>query len=309
MLLATNFVTQSSLTFRASLRAAIIPMGPATPYADWRIAAGIAAVAEIRTVPGYSARYRLHGSNMVLGANSLQTATNHRKEIGWRRWMMTHLAEDETVTAVQLRRAITDLGWGIREAMLHFGLQARAIDALAPRPAVLGVPGPAKTRRSRAALARFVADPLDGAAAIDLEVALVLEGRHAETPQPPLAALAHRPRLTLTRLSTLLNAPEVAERFARETAAGESDTLLVLAPAEADLSELFALAQASPAIGDPRSDVNVMCEPRTPYAQALLADWAHSRLCAELPDSPYAALPLHELAGPAELAEPTPATA
>src|SRR5579875_780429 len=79
--LGRNFVSGGATTFRAELLPAVLPMGEETAYPDWRIAACVAAVAEIRYDPESANRYRSHGANMSLGSDQAAQLRIQRLEL------------------------------------------------------------------------------------------------------------------------------------------------------------------------------------------------------------------------------------
>jgi hypothetical protein len=295
-LIRRNFVTTSAITFRASLLPAILPMGPETAYPDWRISACVAAVAEIRRDAGLAGRYRSHGENMSFNRGIERELQLQRGELPWRRWMMSHLAGDDSVTLAD------------RMAMLqawHQALVAATLGADEPVRMILpGPPGPgpcAARTISEELLHRFVDDPLDGATALELEVALVREARTAPAPgppSPPLIELDTRARVTLASLEQVIARPGLLEAFARETSARGDETVVVLAPSEADVQPLVELVECSSLLSADECDIRVLTTPSTTPAWRLLGARAHASLDEDpaLTGGPVLGLPRHPAA-------------
>jgi hypothetical protein len=304
-LLGRNFVSGGATTFRAVLLPAILPMGAETAYPDWRIGACVAAVSEIHFDPASANRYRSHGANMSLGSDRAAQLKIQRGELPWRRWMMAHLAADESVSTEDVRAALGAWRWGITVAAAGFDGPVR--DLLLAPPAEIA-PLPAGTPHSRELLRRFAADPFDGALAIELEVALMREAS-ASPPGPPLITLTTRSRVTLVSLADSLARPELLGAYARRTLGSDEDTLLVLAPARADLRPLVALVDGDELLGAEDCDIQVINEPVTTPARRLLAARAHALLGSLRTSSmnggiesdggvedPYAGLEIHSAA-------------
>lgn len=297
-LLGRNFVSGGASTFRSSLLPAIRPIGTDAAYPDWWIAACIAAVAEIAHDDAVSNRYRHHGANMGLRATPERQVEIHRLELGWRRWMMWHLADDDTVTVDDVREALDWWRVGLRTAASGEPLGAAAL--------LEGDPGAAKNvlRQikvsdagapvAKALLRALSRDPFDGAIAVDLEVALMREASLPAAPSsPPLIGLESRTKLTIGWLGDLLSNPELLLGFAVQARRDCDATLAVLAPRGADLNPLIALAQSDERIRDEDCDITVLTEPATTPARALLAARACARLTAGPSPEPYSSLPVH----------------
>ena len=301
-LLAGNFVSGGASTFRASLLPAVCPIADAAAYPDWWIAAGVAAVAEIGTAPGIANRYRYHGANMSLGSGADAQPRIQRIELPWRRWMLTHLVEDDTVSVADLRGA-----WGAwRSGLLTAGsVSAESVRGLLEvdrAGALAALDGVASARAggraSRALLRALACDPFDGALALDLELALARDAQFPVVPAPPpLASVPTRSAVTLAWLDELLARPGVLRAYARAAVSDSDGTLLVLAPRGADLSDLVSLVESEPLLDDDCCDITVLPEPATTPARSWLAARASSRL-TETGDDAYAALPAHDAAQP-----------
>ncbi len=304
-LIRDNFVSGGAATFRASLLPAICPIDPDAAYPDWWIATNIAAVAEITYDPVNANRYRYHGANMGLGADRPALLAIERRELPFRRWIMWHLIDDDTVTIHDV--GATLVRW--RAAVVHSGLSreggvrqiipvdppaaAQALDAAAARPG-----GPPRCKGLLRALSR---DPLDGAISADLETELmratVEPGAAAALANvvapPPLIVLETRPALTLAWLDDVLAQPQLLAAYAAQSAADEHATLTILAPAGADLEPLITLVGSDPLLNDERCDIQVLTEPGSTPARRLLAARACARLASGESPEPYRELPLH----------------
>lgn len=122
-LLAGNFVSGGACTFRASLLPVLLPIDPAAAYPDWWIAANIAAVAEIVTVPGCANRYRDHDSNMGLGTGAAGLDRALVREVPWRQWMLRNLTRTPGLTADDLRGAVVSWRYSLQHALNVTGAQ------------------------------------------------------------------------------------------------------------------------------------------------------------------------------------------
>jgi glycosyltransferase involved in cell wall biosynthesis len=298
-LLAGNFVSGGASTFRSSLLPALRPIADDAAYPDWWIAACVAAVAEITHDCASANRYRFHGENMGLGSGPEYQAVIQRRELAWRRWMMWHLVDDDTVTAEDVRVAL---------GAFKFGLMAAATSAEGGARTLLDVDRAAAARvrgseasagafalRSKQLLRALSRDPFDGALAIDLEVAAIRDAQQHQQPAPPappLISLQARSRLTIAWLDELLSTPGLLRGFGEEALADDDCTLAVLAPRGADLQPLIRLAESDPVVGDERCDITVITEPLTTPARRLLVDRASSRLTLADSAEPYGVLPL-----------------
>jgi glycosyltransferase involved in cell wall biosynthesis len=298
-LLAGNSVSGGSATFRASLLPALHPIATDAAYPDWWLAACIAAVAEIGVVPGIGNRYRYHGANMGLGSGIEDQPKIQRNEIPWRRWMLWHLIDDETVTARDVEAALRSWRFGLLAAATAEPAGARAlleIDREGAELALRAAPPAGAGGRpvaSKALLRALTRDPFDGAIAVDLEVALAREAQlPVVDPPPPLATLTTRPRLTVAWLEEVLATPALLHEFGAR--AGEDETLAVLAPPGADLAGLIALVETDPRLSGEGCDITVLAEPATTPARALLASRARARLSAATSPAPYDGVAVHE---------------
>jgi glycosyltransferase involved in cell wall biosynthesis len=297
-LVKDNFVSGGACTFRASLLPAICPISPDAAYPDWWIATCIAAVAEITYDPRISNLYRYHGANMGLGADRRHVLDIERRELPFRRWMMANLIDDETFSVRDV--ANTLLRW--RQALVHSGLSTEggSVRDLVPRDPEGAAPalaaafehevGPDRCKALMRALSR---DAFDGAIWTDLEVALLAVGDVPAAAPPPLIALDTRPQLTLAWLPELLAAPELLRAFAEDSIVAGDCTLVVLAPAQSDLSPLIALVGSDPLLSDDRCDLQVLTAPATTPGRRLLAARACARLTLADSPAPYGDLAVH----------------
>jgi hypothetical protein len=292
-LLGNNFISGGASTFRASLLPALHPIAEEAAYPDWWIAACVAAVAEIVNDTAIANRYRSHDANMGLGASPARAAEIYRHELTWRRWMMRHLVDDDSVSPGDMHAALQAWNMGLATAAAGAGVSARellepgASGVLAARAGV-GLPD------SRTLMRAFSCDPFDGALAVDLTVALHREAQQAvPAPSAPLIAFEARPRLTLAWLDELTARPELLRAFAAETADDGDATLGVLFPRGADLSSLVALVESDELASREGCDITALPEPVTPPARALLAARACARLGEGDASAPYSDLPVH----------------
>jgi len=278
-LLAGNFVSGGASTFRASLLPAIHPIADDAAYPDWWIAATIAAVAEIDHVPGCANLYRYHGANMGLGSGAEDLHRILGKEIPWRRWMLRHLVHDPTVSAAHLRAAFNSWEHGLVSAALGAGLapsdvatataqeRERSVEIAAAGAAALRAGDP--DRAARLLLNAIGEDPWNGAARLDLEIALQ---QAASLPAPGAAPmLATGTRVTLAAAADLLAAPDLLATYARETPAGDDATLVVVYENADELQGLAALVEELDLDGHGSHDIVAQPAPATQPAQRLLA--------------------------------------
>jgi hypothetical protein len=289
-LLGGNFVSGGASTFRASLLPAVHPIAEDAAYPDWWIAATIAAVAEIDHVAGCANLYRYHGANMGLGSGSEDLHRILGKEIPWRRWMLRHLVHDPTVSAADLRAAHNSWEHSLVTAALGAGLapsdsvtataqeRERGAQAASAGAAALGAGDP--DRAARLLLNAIGEDPWNGAARLDLEIALQqAAGLPAPGPAPALAAGA---RVTLAAAGDLLAAPELLEAYARETPAGDDASLVVVYHDADEVWGLAALVERLGLDGAGSPDIVAHPAPATQPAQRLLAARATATLGAPL---------------------------
>jgi len=287
-LLGGNFVSGGASTFRASLLPAVHPIAEDAAYPDWWIAANVAAVAEIDHVPGCANLYRYHGANMGLGPGAHDLHRIPAREIPWRRWMLRHLVHDPTVSAADLRAAHSSWEHGLVTAALGAGLApSDVVTTTAPereRSAAAAVAGAAALRTgdpdraARLLLNAIGDDPWNGAARLDLEIALQ---QAASLPAPGAApVLATGARVTLAAAADLLAAPDLLATYAHETPAGDDATLVVVYDG---VDEMYGLATLVAQLGledDGSPDIVAVPTPATLPAQRLLAARATATLGA-----------------------------
>jgi hypothetical protein len=287
-LLGGNFVSGGASTFRASLLPAIHPIADDAAYPDWWIAATIAAVAEIDHVPGCANLYRYHGANMGLGSGAEDMHRILGKEIPWRRWMLRHLVHDPTVSGADLRAAYSSWEYGLVTAALGAGLapsdvvaaseqeRERSARAAAAGAAALRAGDP--DRASRLLLNAIGEDPWNGAARLDLEIALQ---QAASLPAPGATpTLTTGARVTLATAADLVGAPDLLTAYARDTPAGGDATLVVLYADQQELQGLAALVGQLGLDGEDAPDMVAEPAPATQPAQRLLAARASATLGA-----------------------------
>lgn len=304
-LLGNNFISGGASTFRASLLPALHPIAGDAAYPDWWIGACVAAVAEIVHDRAISNRYRAHGANMGLNASPGRAAEIYRHELTWRRWMMRHLIDDDTVAPADMQAALQAWNMGLGTAAAGAGVRARELLEVDPAGAshVLAARAGAVLPDSRALMRAFSHDPFDGALAIDLAVALHREAQQAPpAPSAPLIAFQARPRVTLAWLEEITARPELLRAFAEETNGDEDASLAVVFPRGADLSSLVALVESDELASREGCDITALPEPVTPPAMALLEARACARLGERPVEAPYSTLPVHGAVERAEFA-------
>lgn len=284
--------------FRASLLPAILPIAVQECPPDWWIAVCVASVAEIRVLPGIFNRYRYHGSNMTLRAGSDRAEWRLRRMLACQRWMLSQLVDDPTITVDELTRAWLSL----RQVLVALSLyQPGGAHALLGRRtevardwASLPAPG-AGAPRSRALLAMQAADPLDGANAFDLELALQIERQigPSSPPPPPLLAVLPPGDLCLCWLPEVLARPELLVGYATDDSAPILDPVVILAPRGSDEQQLARLFASDPRLAASPVDFHVIAEPVTTPARSLVAARARTLLSVEQHPAPYASIPAH----------------
>jgi glycosyltransferase involved in cell wall biosynthesis len=295
-LVADNFVSGGASTFRASLLPALHPIPDDVAYPDWWLAACIAAVAEIRTVDGIANNYRQHGANMGLGVSESEKPRLLRAELPWRRKLLREFSADVTVTAAELAHARSTLQNAIQVAASGDPLGARGvltvdpdasaqIVATAPRAAIGAV-------RSKALVRALAEDPFDARLWAELDRTMQLEHRIGPfPPPPPLIDLLAAGPLTIAHLAEVVRLPRLLSEFAAGANDVAETTLAVLVNPAADISALIATVESHPAIAE--TPIQVVSEPSTPPAKALLTSMASFRLTLDEVTEPYAALPQH----------------
>lgn len=289
-LLAGNFVSGGASTFRASLLPAVHPIAPDAAYPDWWLAANIAAVAEIASLPGTFNRYRQHGANMGLGASAEKIDHILRDEIPWRRWMLRHLVQDDSISGAELLAAYRSWEYGLlRAAGTVTDARALAEPADVGHGRGLAQEGAAALRAgdpdraARLLLRALAEDPWDGAARIDVELALRAAEPLARATSEPLCALPARRRVTLARVDGLLTHPELLQAYAENVDGDDDATLVVLTRSELDVPLLVELVARCGLGGEAAADLLAQPEPRTLPAQRLLGARA-SAVLGPVPD-------------------------
>jgi hypothetical protein len=210
------------------------------------------------------------------------------KEIPWRRWMLRHLVHDPTVSGADLRAAYSSWEYGLVTAALGAGLapsdvvtataheRERSLECAAAGAAALRAGDP--DRAARLLLNAIGEDPWNGAARLDLEIALQ---QAASLPAPGAApTLATGTRVTLAAAADLLAAPDLLGAYARETRAGDDATLVVVYQNADELQGLAALVEELGLDGHGSPDIAAQPAPATQPAQRLLAARAAARLGA-----------------------------
>jgi len=301
-LLAQNFVSRGATMFRTALLPALHPIAPESAYPDWWIAACVAAVAEIRLVPGIGNRRRDHGESTGLIAGSV--AGVQLLELPWRRWLLENLVGDDTITASEIGWAVNQLLGGMQEAfaadpdatsMAASAREARSWMTFSTLPPT----GPGAPR-SRALARALAARPRDATLTYQLRQALIEEMKlQPPPPSPPLISLRTRSRVTLGWVNEVLRRPELLHAFARSADGDDDRSLVLMATPAADLRPLVEIFEDDPELGSEGCDVTVIPEPATQPAVNLLRARADSCLTADWPASPYRDLPTHPASAPA----------
>ena len=262
-LLRQSLVAAGSLMVRGSLRERFVPIAPGAPYQDWWIAAAVAEAAEIVHVRAPVNRYRLHGANDFLAAQSGERlARALREETPFRRRLLRRVLPGQA-TAADIVAGVAALGTTIAK--------------LAELTGELPVVTPEDQRLAGAA----VADAAAALAGGDLDTALALVANaFGHDPGHPAA------RTALTRFSAATQALDdarslTAVSFASEAIAdpallrawaaefrAEADATLVLYAPDADAeATVSALSAALAASGAEDSDLLLVAEERDPLAR------------------------------------------
>jgi hypothetical protein len=273
-LLAQNFVTQSAITFRASLLAAAHPLPDSVVYPDWWLAAIAASVGEIHAVPGTAAAYRSHGANMNLGIDAAARDRAQRKELPWRRWMLAHLTADPSITAAELAAAHRAFRYALVRATAAADGDPRALlsatgDATALLARAVAEPDP--HRATRLLLAATAADPWDGAVRTVLELALERAGAVPVPPPAPVLSLRTRREITLATAADLVADPNRVVRYATTTPADADASLVILYASDDELTRLVTLLRDLGLDGTDAADMVAHPQPATLPAQRMLA--------------------------------------
>jgi hypothetical protein len=225
---------------------------------------------------------------MGLGSGAGDLHRILRSEIPWRRWMLRHLVADPTVSAADLRAAFNSWEHGLVSAALGVGEapsavvaataqeRARSAEAAAAGATALRAGDP--DRAARLLLNAIGEDPWNGAARLDLEVALQ---QAASLPAPGAApSLALGAHVTLACAADLLRAPDLLASYARETPAGADATLVVVYDDQRELQGLAGLVAQLGLDGHGSPDIVAEPAPATLPAQRMLAARATATLGA-----------------------------
>jgi hypothetical protein len=238
---------------------------------------------------------------MSLGSTVADQPKIQRWELPWRRWMYSHLIDDETIEAGHIHSALASLLFGLRAAALLSPDGARGL--LAPDHETAGAllsqlpaAGPGAPR-SRALLHAVAADPFDAAAAIDLELALGQESQFAQPSAPPaLIDLETRASVVLASLDEVVGDPTLLGAF-RDMADRDSTSLVILAPPQAPLEPLITLVSSDAELSGPDFDLRVITTPMTVPARRLLAARGSALLTRREPPEGFASLPSFDTGG------------
>lgn len=300
-LIADNFVTQSAITFRAELLPAVLPFAPDIRYPDWWLASCAAAVSEVGLVDGPAARYRYHGGNMNLGSDETKLAKLLRDEIPWRRHLLTQFAGDDAVTPENVWAAVGSFSTALAKAAAGAEAEGESISYVRDPDAclsLLATPPVADGRGSLTkALARaYTLDPTNPEVIPTLMRALPVEQALRTSPSPPLLAVNTRPTVWVTWLDQLLADPGLLDPFTEQAETDPELTLVVLAPPDAEISQLVALVEGDPLLSDDRIDMTVLTSPATPVAERLLSARATARLGEAPHGTPFTDLPAARVA-------------
>jgi len=299
-LLAGNFVSGGASMFRASLLPAVHPIAPDAAYPDWWLAANIAAVAEIGLLPGVFNRYRQHGANMGLGAAPEKVDQILRDEIPWRRWMFRHLVEDDSISGAELLAAYRSWEYGLlRAAGTVIAARALAGPADTERGRALAHEGAAALRTgdvdgaARRLMRALAEDPWDGAARIDLELALRAAAERPGGTAAPATALSARRAVTLAWAPEIIHRAELLRDYAAGVDGGSDATLVVLTTSDAELTPLMDLVSSLGLDTPGAADLLAYPAPSTTPARRLIA----ARAVATLGPLPVGWLPVGGSAG------------
>jgi hypothetical protein len=202
--------------------------------------------------------------------------------------MLRHLVHDPTVSAADLRAAYGSWEHGLVTAALGAGLapsdvvtatgleRERSVELAAAGAAALRAGDP--DRAARLLLNAIGDDPWNGAARLDLEIALQqAAGLPAPGPAPVLATGA---RVTLAAAADLLAAPNLLATYARETPSGDDATLVVVYENADELQRLAAFVEELGLDGHGSPDIVAQPTPATQPAQRLLGARAAATLGA-----------------------------
>lgn len=298
-LLAGNFVSGGAATFRAALLPAILPIDPQAAYPDWWIAAAVASVAEIATVPGIANRYRDHDSNMGLGTGDEGLLRALEREIPWRQWMLRNLAVDPAITALELNTAIGSWRFGLEQVRRSRHLISTVLYETTPeahaRSVALLAAAHAEARSgdplvaAKLAVAALGEDPWNGAALFDIDLLLGRAGTGSVYPSPTVTAAIGAPaRLRLASAGSVIGSPELlADHAASErhhSAEGTASTLVLVLDDERQARRLLETVDDLGLADDEQVDLLAITDPRTRPARALLEARADGDWLGDRPD-------------------------
>jgi glycosyl transferase family 2 len=299
--IASNFVTASAVTFRASILPAACPIPDDAIYPDWWLTAIAATVGEVDHLDSIVARYRFHGQNMNLGVTPGALDRAERKELRWRRWMLRHLAGDPSISLEELCAAFTAWQRALVRATADADGDVRVLVAIADDEYVRGrdraaagvaalragdVPGAA-----RLFLHALAENPWDGAARVALELTLQRPAPAPNT-EPSWLALPTRASTTVAWAAELDQRPALLERYGSLVGGDDDATLVVLVGPGEDMRALIDLVTRFGLADDDAADVLAHPGPATTPAAAYLASRTDAVLSLR-PPAPFDALPQH----------------
>ncbi|MEA2289723.1 MAG: hypothetical protein QOD55_1720 [Solirubrobacteraceae bacterium] len=306
-LLVSNFVSGGATMVRASLKDRFFPIAPAAAYPDWWIAANVAAVAQIHHLGGSLNDYRYHGANDALGSSEAEIDGLLRRELPWRRWMLTRL-HSGPVTASDLIAAYKTFENSAVRVALRFGLRVselvqvddddrrRSAEAAALGAAAFDA-GDHETAVRHLACA-LGHDPWNGAARADLEAArFVLEHRHAARAAAPseLPDLDARAFVTLAFAEEVIENPAILRAYGEAFGAADDATLVLAFTTGPDADEITArlgeLVEACGLGGEDGPDLLAYAGPPDDAVRWALVAQVHALVSARPPAGPLAVVP------------------
>jgi glycosyltransferase involved in cell wall biosynthesis len=174
-LVDVNFTTNSTLMFRAR---DVVPIPPASPFADYWIALNAAAAGELEVLERPLAQYRLHGANMSFGASDRGHRDSvSRMEVAFSRLTLTGPLGDAVGTAA-LAAAAVRVGHQVNALLASSQGATTAPEQVVPVSAAQRAGAAAELRRAvavdgepavRAAARAVLLDPLSAEACAELE--------------------------------------------------------------------------------------------------------------------------------------------
>jgi Glycosyl transferase family 2 len=227
-----NSMANSTLVFRASL-ALRVPAN--VPYADWWLAAHAAAVSEVEVIERPLVAYRMHGSNMALGAHAgARWVKQISSELLCRRLIIASLAE--SISRDGLIHALRELDGKARWAAGRAGVPVEDVFAVSEASRRLaatalrhGLAATDADVRLRAFARARALDP------VDLDAAAALEAADAPDAAAAPAAPATRPAITLASARELIAVPDLIAAYCGSASVADGAMLVIVA--EDDLSE------------------------------------------------------------------------